>query len=40
VAERNVLEVKMAKNRQLGDAPAVKLVWSENNHKYGDMWNG
>jgi replicative DNA helicase len=40
VDERNILEVKMAKNRQLGDAPAVKLVWSEKNHKYGDLWKG
>lgn len=35
---RNVLEVKMAKNRQLGDAPAVKLVWKSEGHRYMDCY--
>lgn len=33
---RNTLEVKMAKNRQLGDSPAVKLIWLPDEHKYVD----
>jgi len=35
---RNVLEVKMAKNRQLGDYPAVKLIWRPEEHKYYDCY--
>jgi len=37
-AERNVLQIKMAKNRQLGDSPVVKLVWSQNEHRYYDCY--
>jgi len=33
-----VLEVKMAKNRQLGDAPAIKLIWLSERHRYGDAY--
>jgi len=33
---RNILEVKMAKNRQLGDAPAIKLTWLAEQHRYAD----
>ncbi len=33
---RNVLEVKMAKNRQLGDAQAQQLVWLQDEHRYVD----
>ena len=33
-----ILEVKMAKNRQLGDAPAIKLVWVVGKHRYGDIF--
>ncbi len=33
---RNILEVKMAKNRQLGDAPAQYLVWLSEEHRYVD----
>ncbi len=32
----NQLEIKMAKNRQLGDAPAQKLVWVADRHGYQD----
>ena len=32
----NILEVKMAKNRQLGDAPATRLVWKKEDHRYYD----
>jgi len=35
---RNVLEVKMAKNRQLGDAPAIKLNWLQEQHRYVDAY--
>jgi len=35
---RNILEVKMAKNRQLGDYPAVKLIWLPEDHKYADCY--
>lgn len=35
---RNTLEVKMAKNRQLGDSPAVKLIWLPDEHKYVDCY--
>lgn len=35
---RNILEVKMAKNRQLGDYPAIKLVWKSDEHKYFDCY--
>jgi replicative DNA helicase len=33
---RNILELKMAKNRQLGDAPAQQLVWLSEEHRYAD----
>ena len=33
------LEVKMAKNRQLGDASVVKLVWVAQDHCYADYYN-
>ena len=33
-----ILEVKMAKNRQLGQASAVKLVWVADKHRYGDYY--
>jgi len=33
-----ILEVKMAKNRQLGDAPAIKLIWLPDRHRYGDIY--
>lgn len=36
----NQLEVKMAKNRQLGDAPAVKLIWVAHEHRYYDCYQG
>jgi len=36
VSVRNVLEIKMAKNRQLGDAPAIPLVWLPEEHHYVD----
>jgi len=39
-AVRNVLEVKMAKNRQLGDAPAIKLTWQPQQHRYVDCYKG
>lgn len=39
-AIRNTLDVKMAKNRQLGDALAVKLIWSDENHRYYDCYQG
>lgn len=32
----NQLEIKMAKNRQLGDAPAQKLMWVAERHGYYD----
>jgi replicative DNA helicase len=32
----NILEVKMAKNRQLGDATAVRLVFLPKEHRYAD----
>ena len=35
---RNTLEVKMAKNRQLGDSPAIKLTWLSDDHKYVDCY--
>lgn len=34
----NQLEIKMAKNRQLGDAPAINLVWVSNEHHYFDCY--
>lgn len=34
----NQLEVKMAKNRQIGDAPAIKLVWVPMEHRYFDCY--
>jgi len=37
-AERNILEVKMAKNRQLGDARHIKLAWSSEHHSYKDCF--
>ncbi len=35
-----ILEVKMAKNRQLGTAPAVKLLWHTESHRYVDYKEG
>ena len=35
---RNILEIKMAKNRQLGDAPFVKLLWLPDHHRYANMY--
>jgi len=32
-----ILEVKMAKHRQLGSAPAIKLVWLPERNRYGDI---
>ncbi len=32
-----ILEVNMAKNRQLGSAPPIKLVWREDARCYGDL---
>lgn len=37
---RNILEVKMAKNRQLGDAPAIRLNWLSIEHRYVDAYRG
>ncbi len=37
-SERNILEVKMAKNRQLGDAPFIKLTWLPTQHRYADTY--
>lgn len=37
---RNVLEVKMAKHRQLGDSPAVKLIWRPGEYKYVSAYLG
>lgn len=37
---RSVLEVKMAKNRQLGDAPFVRLNWLVEGHRYVDAYRG
>jgi len=34
----HILEVKMAKNRQLGDAPAIKLIWLPEKYRYGDAY--
>lgn len=34
--KHNILEVKMAKNRQLGDAPKIDLIWLPNERRYGD----
>ena len=34
-----ILEIKMAKNRQLGSAPAIKLVWLPEKHRYVDYFN-
>ncbi len=33
-----ILEVKMAKNRQLGQSSAIKLVWIADKHRYGDYY--
>jgi len=33
---KGVLEVKMAKNKQLEPAPAIYLQWIPNQHRYGD----
>ena len=35
--EPGVLEIKMAKNRQLGQAPVVKLQWVADRHSYGNI---
>jgi replicative DNA helicase len=32
------LEIKMAKNRQLGQAKAIELVWNEERHGYVDIY--
>lgn len=37
---RRVLEVKMAKNRQLGDAPHITLNWLAEEHRYVDAYRG
>ncbi len=37
---RSVLEVKMAKNRQLGDAPFIRLNWLAEEHRYVDAYRG
>jgi len=31
--EPGILEIKMAKNRQLGPAPAIKLIWRKNHYE-------
>ena len=31
--EKGILEIKMAKNRQLGSAPAIKLIWRKNHYE-------
>lgn len=37
---RNILELKMAKNRQLGDAPYIELNWLSAEHRYVDaVWH-
>jgi len=36
----SILEVKMAKNRQLGSAPAIKLQWKEDSHRYVEYKDG
>ena len=33
-----ILEVKMAKNRQMGTAGAIQLTWIANQHRYGDLY--
>lgn len=37
---RQTLEVKMAKNRQLGDAPFIRLNWLSGQHRYVDAYKG
>jgi len=37
---RSILEVKMAKNRQLGDAPFIRLNWKADEHRYVDAYKG
>lgn len=37
---RSVLEIKMAKNRQLGDAPYRTLNWKADEHRYVDAYRG
>jgi len=37
---RHTLEVKMAKNRQLGDAPFIRLNWLPSQHRYVDAYKG
>ena len=37
---RHILEVKMAKNRQLGDAPFIRLNWLPEQHRYVDAYKG
>jgi len=34
----SVLEVKMAKNRQLGDAPKIDLIWLPGERRYADSY--
>jgi replicative DNA helicase len=34
------LQIKMAKNRQLGQAPHIELAWLESRHRYVDCYQG
>lgn len=36
----NILQVKMAKNRQIGSKPSIKLVFDNQMHKYTDYFGG
>jgi replicative DNA helicase len=35
----SVLQIKMAKHRQLGVAPTISLAWNKNSHRYVDYTN-
>jgi replicative DNA helicase len=36
---RNILEIEMAKNRQLGNTPMIQLVWNKQYHRYEDLYS-
>ncbi len=38
MAIRNTLKIKMAKNRQLGEADSIDLIWLEGERRYGDSY--